>query len=105
MTEWIDVAGRDQIADGEMIAVDANGLPIVLFNLSGSFSALHDLCTHGQARLSDGFVDGDCIECPLHQGKFDIRTGAPAAAPVTEAVRAFPVRLNGDRIEIDVSAA
>lgn len=104
MGDWIDVADRDEVPDGEMLAVSAAGLPIVLINRGGRLAALHDLCSHGQARLSDGFIDGDCIECPLHQGLFDIDTGAPRSPPATEAVRTFPVRLRGSRIEIDIAS-
>jgi anthranilate 1,2-dioxygenase ferredoxin subunit len=62
--------------------------------------ALHDLCTHGAARLSDGFVENGCIECPLHQGLFDLASGAPRSAPVTVGVKTYPVRQHGKRIEI-----
>ena len=64
--------------------------------------ALYDLCTHGAAKLSDGYVEDGCVECPLHQGTFDIRTGAPCKAPVTEAVRTFPVRVVAGRVEVGV---
>jgi nitrite reductase/ring-hydroxylating ferredoxin subunit len=102
MAEWIDVAGEDELADGEMMAAVARGVPVVLFRVDGAFSALHDLCSHGQARLSDGFVEGGCVECPLHQGLFDVRTGAPKSPPATEPVRAFPVRVSQGRVEIEV---
>ena len=60
------------------------------------------ICTHGHARLCDGFLDGFEIECPLHQGKFDIRNGHAMCAPVTEDIRVYPVKIEGGRVFIDI---
>ncbi|BAI97358.1 (2Fe-2S)-binding protein [Sphingobium sp. TA15] len=102
MSEWFDVGPVGLVAEGEVVAVAAGGKPVALFMQNGDHFALHDLCTHGQARLSDGFVEDGCIECPLHQGLFCIASGEPRSAPVTEAVRAYPVRVSGDRILVEV---
>jgi hypothetical protein len=66
--------------------------------------ALHNVCSHGQARLSEGFVEADCVECPLHQGLVDIRTGEPRSASSTDPVRSYPTRLLGDRVEVCLAA-
>lgn len=100
MTDWHDVTTADAIAEGEVLAVSVAGLPIALFRLDQAIFALHDLCSHGQARLSDGFVEDGCVECPLHQGLVDIRSGAPRSAPITAPVRSYPVRLVGQRVEV-----
>lgn len=102
MSEWIDVGAPGLVAEGEVVAVSAGGHAIALFLQGGTYYALHDLCTHGQARLSDGFVDDGCIECPLHQGLFDIASGAPRSAPVTIPVTCYAVRVEGGRIEVQV---
>lgn len=102
MARWIDVAAVDDVADDEPFAASAEGMPIALFRVEGEIFALHDLCSHGQARLSDGFIEDGCVECPLHQGLIEICSGKPRSAPITEAVRSFPVRLVGARIEIEV---
>ena len=60
--------------------------------------ATDNICTHGHARLCDGFLDGHEIECPLHQGKFDVRNGSPTCAPVTEPLKCYPVRIDGGRV-------
>jgi naphthalene 1,2-dioxygenase system ferredoxin subunit len=60
------------------------------------------LCTHGNARLCDGFLEGHEIECPLHQGKFDIRTGKPTCAPVTVPVRIYPVKIDNGRVYVAI---
>ena len=97
---WRDVGPTDAVADEEVIGVSAGGIAIALFRLGDHFHALRDLCSHGRARLSDGYVEDGCIECPLHQGKIDIRDGSPRSAPIVTPVQSFPVRVVGDRIEV-----
>lgn len=102
MSEWHDVGPADMVAEGEVVAASAGGKPIALFQQEGAFFALYDLCTHGQAKLSEGYVEDGMIECPLHQGMFCIRTGAARTAPVTEDVRSFPVRVVDGMIQVEV---
>jgi nitrite reductase/ring-hydroxylating ferredoxin subunit len=102
MASWIDVGPVGLVAEGEVVGVVAGGKAIALFLHEGAHHALHDLCTHGEARLSDGYVEDGCIECPLHQGMFDIVSGEPRQAPVTEAVCRYSVRVVTDRIEIEI---
>ncbi len=94
------MAVTDAVADDEVIGISAAGIAIALFRLGDSFHALQDLCSHGRARLSDGYVEDGCIECPLNQGKIDIRDGSPRSAPITVPVKSFPVRIVGERIEV-----
>lgn len=100
MADWIAVAAATDVPEGDVLGVVVQGVSLALFRLDDGIFALHDLCSHGQALLSDGFVEGDCVECPLHQGLIDIRTGAPRSAPVTDPVRSFPVRIVDGRVEI-----
>ena len=102
--QWVDVAAQQDVVADEPLGVMAGDLPIALFRIEERIFALHDLCSHGAARLSDGFVEDGCVECPLHQGLIRIATGAPASAPITEPVRTFPVRIEGDRVEVQIKA-
>lgn len=104
MSDWFDVGSADEFADGEVAPAMAGSQAVAVFRLGEELFALKDLCTHGNARLSDGYVEDGCVECPLHQGLFDIRSGAPRCAPVTEAVRSFPVRVVAGRVEVGMGA-
>jgi naphthalene 1,2-dioxygenase ferredoxin component len=97
-THWIDAAAQDDIPQDDVIAVTAGGREVALYGVDGEVYATDNVCTHGQARLCEGFLEGHEIECPLHQGKFDVRTGAPTCAPVTEAIRSYPVKIEGGRV-------
>jgi len=66
--------------------------------VGGAVFATDNRCSHGDARLCDGFLEGHEIECPHHQGRFDIRTGAATAEPAKTALATYPARLEGGRV-------
>ena len=68
----------------------------------GELYALDNICTHQFAVLSEGYVEDGCIECPLHQGRFSLATGAPLAPPVTEPVRVYPVRTEAGKVYVEL---
>ncbi|MFC5459302.1 Rieske 2Fe-2S domain-containing protein [Massilia niabensis] len=103
MNTWFDVGAADGFDEGAVAPVVAGGQSLALFKLDGELFALRDKCSHGNARLSDGYIEDNCVECPLHQGLIEIRSGAPKSAPVTEPVRSFPVRVVAGRVEIDMA--
>ena len=95
---WIDVGAADALPIDDVRRVEAGDLELALCTVGDAVYAVDDLCTHGQARLSDGFLDGHELECPLHQGRFDVRDGSARCAPVTEGLRCHPVRVDGGRV-------
>lgn len=97
---WRFAANLNSLADGEPLAVEVDGIAMALYRRGDEIYATSDRCTHGAARLSEGWLDGYEIECPLHQGRFDIRTGQCMAAPVTIDIRVFETRIQNGRIEV-----
>ena len=97
-TQWIDASAVDEVPEDDVIGVMVDGRDIAMYNAGGEIFATDNICTHGHARLCEGFLEGHEIECPLHQGRFDVRTGQPTCAPVTEAIRSYPVKVEGGRI-------
>jgi naphthalene 1,2-dioxygenase ferredoxin component len=95
---WVDALSADDLPNDDVKGVVIAGRDIAIYTVGDEVYATDNLCTHGNARLCDGFLDGHEIECPLHQGKFDVRTGQPACEPVTEALRRYPVRVEGGRV-------
>jgi naphthalene 1,2-dioxygenase ferredoxin component len=96
--EWIDATSTDEVPLDDVIGIVVAGRDIAVYNAQGEFFATDNICTHGHARLCEGFLEGHEIECPLHQGRFDVRTGQPTCAPVTEAIRSYPIRIEGGRV-------
>lgn len=99
---WIDIGARDAIPQDDVIGVEAEGRDIALYSVEGEVYASDNICTHGHARLCDGFLDGYQIECPLHQGVFDIRDGRALFAPVTRDIRVYPVKIEDGRVFVDL---
>lgn len=99
---FVTVAKKDFLEPGELMYVEVDDEPVCLINLDGELHAINDACTHEEASLSDGTIDGDLIECPLHGGAFNIRTGAAAAMPVVVAIEKYEVRIVGDDVQIAV---
>ena len=101
---WTDATAFDDVPDDDVTSVQLDGRDIALYKVEGSVFATDNTCTHGHARLCDGFLEGHEIECPLHQGKFDVRDGSPTCAPVTEALRCYPVRIEDGRVFLQLPA-
>ena len=99
---WVDALPVDELPTDDVIGIEVAGRDIAVYTVGGAVYATDNVCTHGQARLCDGFLDGHEIECPLHQGKFDVRDGRPLCDPVTEAVRSHPVRIEGGRVFVQL---
>ena len=97
---WITVATLSDVPRGSTRLVEADGEPICLYNLDGAICATQDRCTHAESSLSDGFIVGDAIECPLHQALFDIRTGKVMSPPATVDLRVYRVDVRGDDIRV-----
>jgi naphthalene 1,2-dioxygenase ferredoxin component len=95
---WIDAAARDDVPQDDVLGLAVAGRDIALYGVEGDVYATDNVCTHGHARLCDGFLEGHEIECPLHQGRFDVRSGQPTCAPATEGVRIYPVKVEGGRV-------
>lgn len=103
--EYHAVAKTDEIKDGDVMQVLIGRREIALFNVEGALYATDDMCTHAYASLADGYIEGDIIECPLHGGCFEIKTGKVASAPATEDLRTYPVKVEGDSILVGVPPA
>jgi nitrite reductase/ring-hydroxylating ferredoxin subunit len=94
---WVRVAAAGEVPEGEIVARRVGDKEIALYHLAGGeFRATSNICTHEFARLSDGWLDGAMIECPLHAAQFDVRTGEVMAPPADATLEIFEVRVDGD---------
>jgi len=102
-TSWVRAAGRGDLAEGEVLGVELAGRSIALYAADTGIFATDNICTHAYACLSDGWLDGEVIECPLHAARFDIRTGKVLDPPATEDLKTYPARVVGEEIQIRLS--
>lgn len=79
-----------------------NGLELAIYLIGGNVFATDDECTHSKASLADmGDLDGFVIECSLHLGAFDVRTGEVVSAPCTKPLRTYPVEVRDGRVWVN----
>ncbi len=89
MPSFVKVAARSEIPNGAGRSFEVEGRTIAIFNLDGAFYAIDEECTHAGGPLSEGTIDGEEIECPWHQGRFNIKTGAVVGSPPMDEVASF----------------
>jgi nitrite reductase/ring-hydroxylating ferredoxin subunit len=90
------------VAVGSAIKVERDGLELAVFNIDGDFYVTDDQCTHGPGSLSEGYIDGDVVECNFHQGQFNIRTGEVVLPPCFVPVKTYPVVVADGMVVIEV---
>jgi nitrite reductase/ring-hydroxylating ferredoxin subunit len=100
--QWIQAIRADSLPIGDATRIEHKGSCIAIFNLGGRFYATAGVCTHAHAFLSEGYIDGQTIECPLHQGLFHIPTGMPLSPPVTERLKTYETRVADGHVHIRV---
>jgi MocE subfamily Rieske [2Fe-2S] domain protein len=104
-SNWHLAGVADDFEDEDVEQVKVGPLAIAIYRAKGEFYATQDLCTHERAYLSDGVVVDCVVECPFHQGRFDVRNGRALGAPVTVPLKTYPVRIVDGRIYVGVTEA
>lgn len=102
--EWVVACAASEIAEEDVIRFDYAGASYAVYRIAEGFFASDGWCTHERAHLADGFVLAREIECPLHQGRFDIPTGKPKSPPVCVRLKTYPVRVEGGEVLLGVPA-
>ena len=102
---WVAVLRTDEIEPNGVTLVRAADRDYVIYDAPDRLYASLAYCTHAGALLRDGYFDRHLIECPLHQGCFDIRTGEPKGAPATRRLRVVEVRTRDGMVELRVGPA
>ena len=102
MSQWIAVGAFDDIDEEDLIRFDHAGHSYAVYRVDGQVYATDGLCTHEQVHLCDGLVMEHVIECPKHNGRFDIRDGRPLGAPVCVALRTYPAKVEDGIVQIEI---
>jgi nitrite reductase/ring-hydroxylating ferredoxin subunit len=102
--EWTTVARVGDVAEGEMLAAELDGLEVLIANVSGEYQAIGSECTHEGCSLAEGEIDDDTVICPCHGSIFDLKSGAVIAGPATEGEPAYNVRVEDGEIKLTKSA-
>jgi nitrite reductase/ring-hydroxylating ferredoxin subunit len=91
-----------ELAPGDALKVELAGLTLAVFNVDGSFHVIDDACTHGPGSLSEGFLDGEVIECNFHQGCFNVRTGEVVTPPCVVPVKSYATVIEDEAVYVEL---
>jgi len=101
MTEFVAVAGMDELGVGEMRAFDVRGDKIAVANVAGTFHAFDDTCTHAGCSLAGGDLEEATVICPCHGSEFDVRSGEVLQGPARESVATYETRVEDGSLKIE----
>ncbi len=103
MSKWTRACAADDIEAEDLIRFDHGDRTFAIYRSpDDEFFCTDGLCTHEKIHLADGLVMDYVIECPMHNGQFDYRTGVAKRSPACEALRTYPVKVEGDDVFIDI---
>jgi 3-phenylpropionate/trans-cinnamate dioxygenase ferredoxin subunit len=101
--EWIEACSVDDIEIEDVIRFDYGDRTFAIYRTEkGDFFASDGYCTHERFHLSKGLVMGNVIECPKHNGRFDIPSGHAKRAPVCVDLQIYPVKIEADKVFIQI---
>ena len=98
--DWQDLIAVNALEQGWVTAVSLGPRRLAVYDTPTGIHVSLALCNHGGANLCDGYFDGHVIECPLHQGAFDVRDGRPVSAPATRPMKVFDARVRDGMVQI-----
>ena len=97
----IQVAQVEDLEPGSMTMVEVDGKPVLLANVDGEIHAISDICTHEECNLSEGYLDGEEVECPCHSSFFNLKTGDVTGGPAIEPVETYSVQIEEGAVFIE----
>ncbi|CAN5310759.1 non-heme iron oxygenase ferredoxin subunit [soil metagenome] len=102
MSEFVTVARVEEVEPGSARQVFVGDTPVAICNIDGEFHAISDICTHEEFFLSGGVIEGCEIECPMHRGVFNIKTGEAEVYPAEDPLPVYPCRVVDGEVQVSV---
>jgi nitrite reductase/ring-hydroxylating ferredoxin subunit len=101
LMRFVELCTTAEVAPGSAVKVESGERTLAVFNIDDQFYVTDDLCTHGPGSLSEGYIDGDVVECDFHNGAFNIRTGEVVAPPCMVPLKTYLVYTADGKVYID----
>lgn len=102
--QWHEVCASDELEEEDVMEFEHEGALYAIYRTTTGYYASAGVCTHETARLAQGLVFGDIIECPMHMGRFHIPSGAAKGAPVCVNLATHPVKVEAGTIYLGLAA-
>src|SRR5947209_6216586 len=99
----VPVCAADDLPAGTVKSFDVADQRVAVYNIDGTFYATEARCTHATADLADGILEGDVIECSLHFGAFNVRTGKAVQAPCFVDLKTFRTEVKDGQVLVDLA--
>lgn len=99
---WQRAASVADVKADQGLPVKVGDKTLAIYRVGDNVYALEDVCPHADALLSSGFIDGDKVECPLHQAQFHIPSGKCLGPPADRDLVMFPARIEGNDVLVDI---
>ena len=97
----LELCNAADVPVGTALRVEAGSVVVAVFNLDGEFYVTDDACTHGPGLLSEGFIEGEVVECNFHNGQFNIKTGEVVAPPCMIPIKTYKTVVENGRVLIE----
>jgi nitrite reductase/ring-hydroxylating ferredoxin subunit len=97
----LELCPTSDVQPGSAIKIEKDGMTLAVFNVEDQYYVTDDLCTHGPGSLSEGYIEGDVVECDFHNGAFNIRTGEVVAPPCMVPLRTYSAHSVDGKVYID----
>ena len=97
----LELCSTGDVAPGAALKIEIDDLTLAVFNVDGQFYVTDDLCTHGPGSLSEGYIEGDVVECNFHNGQFNIRTGEVVSPPCMVPIKTYPTMVVDGKVVIE----
>ncbi len=102
MPTRIELCSMAEVEPGAALRVERGDLTLAVFNIEGEFFVTDDACTHGPGSLSEGYIEGDVVECNFHNGQFNIKTGEVVAPPCMVPVKTYRTVVEGGKVFVEL---
>ena len=103
MTDWVHACACEDIDDEDLIRWDHAGRTYAIYRAVDGFYCTDGMCTHEAEHLEGGLLTGHTIECPLHQGQFDIRSGTVISPPPRTGLNTYAVKTENGQVFVKIS--
>lgn len=102
---WKELCRVSDIPADDVLPRAVDGIPIAVCRVGGDYFAFADRCSHENVALSDGFLEGTEIECPLHGSRFDVRNGRCLTPPATGDLSTYPTKVQDGTLYVLLATA
>jgi nitrite reductase/ring-hydroxylating ferredoxin subunit len=102
MGDYVKVCEVAEVPPGSMRPVDVGEVRLMIVNVEGTLCAVNRICTHEEADLSTGFLNGSVVTCPLHLSRFDVKTGGVDNLPATVPLATYKLKVEGTSVYVQV---